>query len=385
MMKRIISCLLVCFLLLGLCPAALAAAGSPTATAAVTANAQGSATVVLTVKAGSGSSHGRVTATMPAGLTLASARSLLGSEGIADLSSTKTSLRFAWACYADLKKDTAALELKLTGKPGVYALQLSLPETKETVSVSVEIPGVFRDVSADDWFFNAVYDAYGRGLMVGESSDLFAPNDSMTRAMLITTLYRMSGSPAVAGENPYSDVPAGSYYEKAVIWAMQKGVANGMGGGKFEPDTTLNRAMVATVLYRLSGDKVSATNAFPDVPANEWYGEAVAWAQQKGIVTGFEDGTFRPMEEISRQDMALMLQRYAKTVKGTDTTPTGDLSRWPDAGQVGSWAVDALRWCVGAGIINGKDGGLQPTGNATRAQVAAILHRFVENVAKTTK
>ena len=82
---------------------------------------------------------------------------------------------------------------------------------------------------------------------------------------------------------------------------------NGMGKGKFEPDTTLNRAMVATVLYRLSGDKVSATNAFPDVPANEWYGEAVAWAQQKGIVTGFEDGTFRPMEEISRQDMALML------------------------------------------------------------------------------
>ena len=123
MMKRIISCLLVCFLLLGLCPAALAAAGSPTATAAVTANAQGSATVVLTVKAGSGSSHGRVTATMPAGLTLASARSLLGSEGIADLSSTKTSLRFAWACYADLKKDTAALELRLTGKPGVYALE----------------------------------------------------------------------------------------------------------------------------------------------------------------------------------------------------------------------------------------------------------------------
>ena len=123
MMKRIISCLLVCFLLLGLCPAALAAAGSPIATAAVTANAQGSATVVLTVKAGSGSSHGRVTAAMPAGLTLASARSLLGSEGIADLSSTKTSLRFAWACYADLKKDTAALELKLTGKPGVYALE----------------------------------------------------------------------------------------------------------------------------------------------------------------------------------------------------------------------------------------------------------------------
>ena len=176
----------------------------------------------------------------------------------------------------------------------------------------------------------------------------------------------------------FTDRPDRGWYHESVDYVLETGLMNGMGKGKFEPDTTLNRAMVATVLYRLSGDKVSATNAFPDVPANEWYGEAVAWAQQKGIVTGFEDGTFRPMEEISRQDMALMLQRYAKTVKGTDTTPTGDLSRWPDAGQVGSWAVDALRWCVGAGIINGKDGGLQPTGNATRAEFATILMRYAK-------
>ena len=176
----------------------------------------------------------------------------------------------------------------------------------------------------------------------------------------------------------FTDRPDRGWYHESVDYVLEAGLMNGMGKGKFEPDTTLNRAMVATVLYRLSGDKVSATNAFPDVPANEWYGEAVAWAQQKGIVTGFEDGTFRPMEEISRQDMALMLQRYAKTVKGTDTTPTGDLSRWPDAGLVGSWAVDALRWCVGAGIINGKDGGLQPTGNATRAEFATILMRYAK-------
>lgn len=315
MMKRIISCLLVCFLLLGLCPAALAAAGSPTATAAVTANAQGSATVVLTVKAGSGSSHGRVTATMPAGLTLASARSLLGSEGIADLSSTKTSLRFAWACYADLKKDTAALELKLTGKPGVYALQLSLPETKETVSVSVEIPGVFRDVSADDWFFNAVYDAYGRGLMVGESSDLFAPNDSMTRAMLITTLYRMSGSPAVTGENPYSDVPVGSYYEKAVIWAMQKGVANGMGGGKFEPDTRVTRQQAVTMLYR-----------------------------------------------------------YAVKIAGIRTDERAELGRFTDSVKINAYAITAMRWAVGSGLMKGyPDNTLQPNGTLTRAEAAMLL------------
>ena len=176
----------------------------------------------------------------------------------------------------------------------------------------------------------------------------------------------------------FTDRPDRGWYHESVDYVLETGLMNGMGKGKFEPDTTLNRAMVATVLYRLSSDKVSATNAFPDVPANEWYGEAFAWAQQKGIVTGFEDGTFRPMDEISRQDMALMLQRYAKTVKGTDTTPTGDLSRWPDAGLVGSWAVDALRWCVGAGIINGKDGGLQPTGNATRAEFATILMRYAK-------
>ena len=286
MMKRIISCLLVCFLLLGLCPAALAAAGSPTATAAVTANAQGSATVVLTVKAGSGSSHGRVTATMPAGLTLASARSLLGSEGIGPVE-----------------------------HENVYALQLSLPETKETVSVSVEIPGVFRDVSADDWFFNAVYDAYGRGLMVGESSDLFAPNDSMTRAMLITTLYRMSGSPAVTGENPYSDVPAGSYYEKAVIWAMQKGVANGMGGGKFEPDTRVTRQQAVTMLYR-----------------------------------------------------------YAVKIAGIRTDERAELGRFTDSTKINAYAITAMRWAVGSGLMKGyPDNTLQPNGTLTRAEAATLL------------
>ena len=381
MMKRIISCLLVCFLLLGLCPAALAAAGSPTATAAVTANAQGSATVVLTVKAGSGSSHGRVTATMPAGLTLASARSLLGSEGIADLSSTKTSLRFAWACYADLKKDTAALELKLTGKPGVYALQLSLPETKETVSVSVEIPGVFRDVSADDWFFNAVYDAYGRGLMVGESSDLFAPNDSMTRAMLITTLYRMSGSPAVTGENPYSDVPAGSYYEKAVIWAMQKGVANGMGGGKFEPDGQLTRAQLVTVLYRAAGepDTGKQVNPFTDVADDAWYTKAVIWAANNGIVNGVAKNTFAPDDSITREQIAAMLYRYA----GAEAAKEDKLSAFPDAAKVSDWAKEALNWAVASGLINGVadangTANLEPQATASRAQIATILMRWLE-------
>ena len=207
------------------------------------------------------------------------------------------------------------ITLVVASKPGVYALQLSLPETKETVSVSVEIPGVFRDVSADDWFFNAVYDAYGRGLMVGESSDLFAPNDSMTRAMLITTLYRMSGSPAVTGENPYSDVPAGSYYEKAVIWAMQKGVANGMGGGKFEPDTRVTRQQAVTMLYR-----------------------------------------------------------YAVKIAGIRTDERAELGRFTDSAKINAYAITAMRWAVGSGLMKGyPDNTLQPNGTLTRAEAATLL------------
>ncbi len=153
---------------------------------------------------------------------------------------------------------------------------------------------------------------------------------------------------------------------------------NGMGKGKFEPDTTLNRAMVATVLYRLSGDKVSATNAFPDVPANEWYGEAVAWAQQKGIVTGFEDGTFRPMEDQPSGHVALMLQRYAKTADGGHD-PDGRPR--PLAGCRSGRLMGAVTRCAGASArasSTAKDGGLQPTGNATRAEFATILMRHAK-------
>ena len=135
--------------------------------------------------------------------------------------------------------------------------------------------------------------------MVGESSDLFAPNDSMTRAMLITTLYRMSGSPAVTGENPYSDVPAGSYYEKAVIWAMQKGVANGMGGGKFEPDARVTRQQAVTMLYRYA---VKIAGIRTDERA-----ELGRWAGGAGLMKGYPDNTLQPNGTLTRAEAATLL------------------------------------------------------------------------------
>ena len=137
----------------------------------------------------------------------------------------------------------------------------------------------------------------------------------MTRAMLITTLYRMSGSPAVTGENPYSDVPAGSYYEKAVIWAMQKGVANGMGGGKFEPDTRVTRQQAVTMLYR-----------------------------------------------------------YAVKIAGIRTDERAELGRFTDSAKINAYAITAMRWAVGSGLMKGyPDNTLQPNGTLTRAEAATLL------------
>ena len=125
-------------------------------------------------------------------------------------------------------------------------------------------------------------------------------------------------------------------------YALTNGLMNGVGGGKFEPDTTLNRAMVATVLYRLSGDKVSATNAFPDVPANEWYGEAVAWAQQKGIVTGFEDGTFRPNAEITRAEVMEIINNVLFRTPDKDHF-LDDMVKWPDNSNPNAWYYEPVQ------------------------------------------
>ena len=203
----------------------------------------------------------------------------------------------------------------------------------------------------------------------------------MTRAMLITTLYRMSGSPAVTGENPYSDVPAGSYYEKAVIWAMQKGVANGMGGGKFEPDGQLTRAQLVTVLYRAAGepDTGKQVNPFTDVPDDTWYTRAVIWAANNGIVNGVAKNTFAPDDSITREQIAAMLYRYA----GAEAAKEDKLSAFPDAAKVSDWAKEALNWAVASGLINGVadangTANLEPQSTATRAQIATILMRWLE-------
>lgn len=181
-------------------------------------------------------------------------------------------------------------------------------------------PGMFlpfTDVT-NHWAYSAIKRVYTRGLMVGMDEKTFAPDQQLSRAMLAVILYAMAGEPAVTGESPFTDVPAGC-----------------------------------------------------------WYTDAIVWAAQNGIVSGFGDGTFRPNAAITRAQAAVMLYGYA-AFTGADVTARADLSAYSDAGQIPAWAMDAMQWANARRLIVGRDSShLVPDGGATRAEMAAILSAYI--------
>lgn len=146
----------------------------------------------------------------------------------------------------------------------------------------------------------------------------------------------------------------------------------------------MTRAMLVTVLHRAEGEPAAADiSSFTDVPADAYYAQAVAWASQNEIVKGMDAETFAPDTPVSREQIAAILERYAD-FKGLATEEAGDLTSFIDATDVSEWATGNVTWAVGAGLLNGRDDGtLDPLGNATRAEVAAMLQRFLENVLTT--
>lgn len=205
--------------------------------------------------------------------------------------------------------NTAALPEPIT--PGV-------DNKKPASKPEVKLP--FTDVSTSDWFYDDVAFVYENGLFSGTDSRSFSPNASMTRAMLVTVLYRLEGEPTVTGRSSFTDVRSGAYYEKAVIWAAANGIVTGTGSTSFSPDAKVTREQLAAILYR--------------------------YAQYRKL----------------------------------DTDASAKLNSFTDADSVSAYASEALGWAVSEGLINGASGKLMPKGDATRAQVAAILHRFVKNV-----
>lgn len=231
---------------------------------------------------------------------------------LAQYAPTKSGATFeGW--YADKGLTKKITSVKLDANTTVYAKWTEAP-----------ISGLpFGDVKSADWFYNDVKYVYEKGMMAGTAADVFAPNATTTRAMIVTILYRLEGSPAVTG-----------------------------------------------------------TSAFVDVPAGQWYTDAVNWAAANQIVKGTSATTFAPNASITREQMAAILYRYAQ-YKGYDVTKKADLSGYSDNGQVSAYAKDALAWANAAKLINGvTNTTLAPQGNATRAQVSAILHRFCDGVVK---
>lgn len=213
---------------------------------------------------------------------------------------------------------TASYTVTVTTAALPTPIKPAVDNTKPASDSKPKLP--FTDVSTSDWFYSDVMFVYENGLFSGTDSRSFSPNASMTRAMLVTVLYRLEGEPVGTGSSSFSDVRSGSYYEKAVAWAAANGIVTGTGSTSFSPDAKVTREQLAAILYR--------------------------YAQYKKL----------------------------------DTDAGAKLDSFSDAGNVSGYASEALSWAVSEGLINGASGRLMPKGDATRAQVAAILHRFVENV-----
>jgi hypothetical protein len=185
---------------------------------------------------------------------------------------------------------------------------------------------------------------------------------------------------------PYSDffvdVPQNAWYYDAVKYVYNKGIMSGTSEFKFSPNATTTRGMIVTILYRMEGEpEISESESFGDVSDSKYYANAVKWAASKGIVAGYENGTFKPENKIKREQLACILYNYA-SYKGYDLAAPADLSVYQDAKNISAYAKNAMGWAVASGMITGTDRNIiAPMGNATRAQVAQIFMNFCENVA----
>ncbi len=180
--------------------------------------------------------------------------------------------------------------------------------------------------------------------------------------------------PSTPVSQRFTDVPAGVWYEDAVQFTVDRGLFNGMTPTIFGPENPMTRGMLATVLYRLEKEPgTTVTGLFSDVAGGEYYARAIAWAAFQGVVGGYGNGLFGPNDDITREQLAVMLWRYS----GSPAATHKEL-HFADVDQTSDWAIEAMRWAVENGIINGhNDGRLDPQGQATRAQVAAMLMRYL--------
>ena len=225
----------------------------------------------------------------------------------------------------------------------------------------------------------SVTDRFGQAVAVDQQADgtytFVMPDGQVT----VEVTFLQGEAPDL----PFSDVTESDWFYDAVTYAYENGLMDGVGAGLFAPNSETTRAQLVTILHRLAGQPApSGDSGFSDVETDTWYTDAVAWAAQNGIVNGVSDTQFAPGDDITREQLAVILYRYA-TYQGYDVSQRADLSGFVDAGTISTYAQEALSWASAQGLVLGfEDDSLRPQGNASRAQIAAVLMRFCQTVAE---
>ena len=225
-----------------------------------------------------------------------------------------------------------------------------------------------------------VTDANGNRISLTNAGDgkytFTMPSSKVTVTATFTAVEEIPGQ-----VGSFTDVNTDDWFAEAVQYMLDNEMMNGTSATTFGPNTTTTRGMIVTILYRLEGEPDAAASSFTDVASNMYYADAINWAAANGIVNGITTTTFGPDNAITREQMAAILYRYAQ-YKGYDVTASNDLGSYTDASQISAYATTAMQWANAEGLITGNTTTtINPTGNATRAEVATILMRFCENIA----
>lgn len=380
-MKRFIAALLSMLLLSAMVFPISAAAGTDEETPFLTVSKEyGKLSATITVTSAMPMNNGTVTLSYPEELTLTSAESGIGlpPEGVNSVNSElEGEVTVSWATLSAETKDKTVLKLQLTGPSGQYKILISATtlangedklEGTETGVDAFPIDIILSNNTENPAPSTPVYPGHH------SSSSPSKPNPEP------------EPEPQDSKITEFKDTDPTEWYSEAVEFVLDKGLMKGISADQFDPGGRMTRAMVVTVLYRAAGESDKPYSLdFSDVELDSWYTSAVAWARENGIVFGAGDGTFMPNSYITRQDMVTILYRYA--VKNFDITEDSeDLASFSDADDVAPYAEEAVSWAAAAGVINGipENGvlAIRPHLAATRAQFAMIILNLYEAAGK---
>ena len=294
-------------------------------------------------------------------------------------------LRFS--AYTGYSEEDSALHREITasntGNGKVKFILAGFTESSMDEQFGLIVDGMTATVYPKEGLTQGTYTATVR------IEDVYSRFDTI-EVPVTFTVYTRSTAPSCPKDETcpltaFTDLNPAKWYHDGVEYCLENGLMVGVDDSRFSPKGTTSRRMIVSILYRLEGEpEVTAEIPFNDVEAGTWYTDAVIWAAENEIVSGYEDGTFGPKREITRQQLASILYRYAQ-FKGIDVSAGEDTNilSFADAANVSDWANTAMKWAVGSGILAGKDGNrLDPKGTATRAEAAAMIQRFCVNVAK---